>query len=188
MKELVEAIAKALVDHPENVQVKSVDGEQVTVLELRVHPDDLGKVIGRQGRTAKSMRTILGAAGMKLRQAPHAGNPRIEWPQNRSPALPWREFCARADCAAKSPPKSSLIFPERLPNLREVWLADGRSAPRRISVRALLAFDEQGRPGDFPFCGRRHAWKPRKNCAEPKSRCRSISARSSAPGSTTSAI
>jgi uncharacterized protein len=68
MKELVEAIAKALVDHPENVQVKSVDGEQVTVLELRVHPDDLGKVIGRQGRTAKSMRTILGAAGMKLKK------------------------------------------------------------------------------------------------------------------------
>jgi uncharacterized protein len=68
MKELVEAIAKALVDHPDNVQVKSVDGEQVTVLELRVHPDDLGKVIGRQGRTAKSMRTILGAAGMKIRK------------------------------------------------------------------------------------------------------------------------
>ena len=68
MKELVEAIAKALVDHPEDVQVRSVDGEQVTVLELRVHPDDLGKVIGRQGRTAKSMRTILGAAGMKLRK------------------------------------------------------------------------------------------------------------------------
>jgi predicted RNA-binding protein YlqC (UPF0109 family) len=68
MKELVEAIAKALVDHPENVQVKSVDGEQVTVLELRVHPDDLGKVIGRQGRTAKSMRTILSAAGTKLRK------------------------------------------------------------------------------------------------------------------------
>jgi predicted RNA-binding protein YlqC (UPF0109 family) len=68
MKELVEAIAKALVDHPENVQVRSVEGEQVTVLELRVHPDDLGNVIGRQGRTAKSMRTILGAAGMKLRK------------------------------------------------------------------------------------------------------------------------
>jgi predicted RNA-binding protein YlqC (UPF0109 family) len=68
MKELVEAIAKALVDHPENVQVRSVDGEQVTVLELRVHPDDLGKVIGRQGRTAKSMRTILGAAGMKIKK------------------------------------------------------------------------------------------------------------------------
>jgi uncharacterized protein len=68
MKELVEAIAKALVDHPDQVQVKSVDGEQVTVLELRVHPDDLGKVIGRQGRTAKSIRTILGAAGMKIRK------------------------------------------------------------------------------------------------------------------------
>ena len=66
MKELVEAIAKALVDHPEQVQVRAVDGEQVTVFELRVHPEDLGKVIGRQGRTAKSMRTILGAAGMKL--------------------------------------------------------------------------------------------------------------------------
>ena len=63
-----EAIAKALVDHPEQVQVRSVDGEQVTVLELRVHPEDLGKVIGRQGRTAKSIRTILGAAGMKIRK------------------------------------------------------------------------------------------------------------------------
>jgi uncharacterized protein len=68
MKDFVEAIAKALVDHPDQVQVKSVDGEQVTVLELRVHPDDLGKVIGRQGRTAKSIRTILGAAGMKIRK------------------------------------------------------------------------------------------------------------------------
>ena len=68
MKELVEAIAKALVDHPEQVQVRAVEGEQVTVLELRVHPEDLGKVIGRQGRTAKSIRTILGAAGMKLRK------------------------------------------------------------------------------------------------------------------------
>jgi len=68
MKDLVEAIAKALVDHPEQVQVRSVDGEQVMVLELRVHPEDLGKVIGRQGRTAKSIRTILGAAGMKIRK------------------------------------------------------------------------------------------------------------------------
>ena len=68
MKVLVEAIARALVDHPEQVQVRSVDGEQVTVLELRVHPEDLGKVIGRQGRTAKSIRTILGAAGMKIRK------------------------------------------------------------------------------------------------------------------------
>jgi predicted RNA-binding protein YlqC (UPF0109 family) len=68
MKELVEAIARALADHPDNVQVKSVDGSQVTVLELRVHPEDLGKVIGRQGRTAKAIRTLLGASGMKLRK------------------------------------------------------------------------------------------------------------------------
>ena len=64
MKELVEAIARALVDHPEDVQVKSVEGSQVTVLELRVHPEDLGKVIGRQGRTAKAMRSLLGASGV----------------------------------------------------------------------------------------------------------------------------
>jgi predicted RNA-binding protein YlqC (UPF0109 family) len=68
MKDLVEAIAKALVDNPDQVQVRSVEGEQVTVLELRVHPTDLGKVIGRQGRTAKSIRTILGAAGMKMKK------------------------------------------------------------------------------------------------------------------------
>jgi predicted RNA-binding protein YlqC (UPF0109 family) len=66
MKELVEAIARTLVDHPEEVQVKSVQGSQVIVLELRVHPEDLGKVIGRQGRTAKAIRTLLGAAGMKV--------------------------------------------------------------------------------------------------------------------------
>jgi uncharacterized protein len=68
MKELVEAIAKVLVDKPDQVQVRAVEGEQVTVLELRVDPTDLGKVIGRQGRTAKSIRTILGAAGMKLKK------------------------------------------------------------------------------------------------------------------------
>ncbi len=68
MKQLVETIARALVDHPQDVQVRSVDGEQVTVLELRVHPEDLGKIIGRQGRTAKAIRTLLGAAGVKLRK------------------------------------------------------------------------------------------------------------------------
>lgn len=68
MRELVEQIAKALVDRPDQVQVKAIEGEQVTVLELRVHPEDLGKVIGRQGRTAKSIRTLLGAAGMKLKK------------------------------------------------------------------------------------------------------------------------
>ena len=66
MKQLVEDIAKALVDIPEEVSVRVGEGEQVTVLELRVAASDLGKVIGKQGRTARSIRTILGAAGMKL--------------------------------------------------------------------------------------------------------------------------
>lgn len=66
MKELVTEIAKALVDIPEEVTVREVEGEQTTVLELRVAPSDLGKVIGKQGRTARSIRTLLGAAGMKL--------------------------------------------------------------------------------------------------------------------------
>lgn len=66
MKDLVTEIARALVDIPEEVTVREVEGEQVTVLELRVAPSDLGKVIGKQGRTARSIRTLLGAAGMKL--------------------------------------------------------------------------------------------------------------------------
>jgi hypothetical protein len=66
--ELVELIAKALVDKPEEVSVRAVDGEQVRVLELRVDPTDLGKIIGKKGRTAKSIRTLLGAAGMKLKK------------------------------------------------------------------------------------------------------------------------
>ena len=65
MKDLVESIAKALVDHPDDVQVRASGGDQASVIELRVHPDDLGKVIGRQGRTAKALRTLLGAAGLK---------------------------------------------------------------------------------------------------------------------------
>jgi predicted RNA-binding protein YlqC (UPF0109 family) len=67
MKQLVEDIAKALVDIPDEVSVRSVQGEQLTVLELKVAPSDLGKVIGKQGRTALSIRTILGAAGKKLK-------------------------------------------------------------------------------------------------------------------------
>lgn len=65
---LVELIAKALVDKPEEVSVKAVEGEQVLVLELKVDSTDLGKVIGKQGRTAKSIRSLLGAAGMKLKK------------------------------------------------------------------------------------------------------------------------
>lgn len=68
MKELLELIAKALVDSPDDISVTQIDGEQTTVLELRVAQEDLGKVIGKQGRTARAIRTILGAAGMKLRK------------------------------------------------------------------------------------------------------------------------
>jgi predicted RNA-binding protein YlqC (UPF0109 family) len=68
VKELVEVIAKALVDNPDRVQVRMIEGEQLTVFELRVDESDLGKVIGRQGRIAKAIRTILSAAGMKLRK------------------------------------------------------------------------------------------------------------------------
>ncbi|HVO79063.1 MAG TPA: KH domain-containing protein [Candidatus Bathyarchaeia archaeon] len=68
MRALIEKIAKALVDDPEHVVVRSVDGEQLTVLELTVSANDLGKVIGKQGRTARSIRTILGAASMKLKR------------------------------------------------------------------------------------------------------------------------
>jgi predicted RNA-binding protein YlqC (UPF0109 family) len=62
----VEDIAKALVDLPDEVDVREIQGEQVTVLELKVAPSDLGKVIGKQGRTARSIRTLLGAVGTKL--------------------------------------------------------------------------------------------------------------------------
>ena len=66
VKELVEDIAKALVDTPDEVSVREVSGEHVTVIELRVAQTDVGKIIGKQGRTARSLRTLLGAAGMKL--------------------------------------------------------------------------------------------------------------------------
>ena len=68
MKKLVELIAKSLVDNPENVQVSQLDGEQNSILELRVAQEDIGKIIGKQGRTAQAIRVILGAAGMKLKK------------------------------------------------------------------------------------------------------------------------
>ena len=68
LREVIETIAKALVDNPEEVSVKEIDGEATIVLDLRVSPDDLGKVIGKQGRTARAMRTILRGAGMKLKK------------------------------------------------------------------------------------------------------------------------
>jgi predicted RNA-binding protein YlqC (UPF0109 family) len=66
VRALIEEISKALVDIPEEVDVREVQGEQVTVLELKVAPSDLGKVIGKQGRTARAIRTLLGATGIKL--------------------------------------------------------------------------------------------------------------------------
>ncbi len=68
MKVLIETIAKALVDKPDQVEVTEVEGEQTTVIELRVAKEDLGKVIGKQGRTARALRTILSAASTKLRK------------------------------------------------------------------------------------------------------------------------
>jgi predicted RNA-binding protein YlqC (UPF0109 family) len=66
LEELLEAIAKTLVDHPEEVQVRAVQGQAVSILELRVHPEDVGRVIGHNGRIAAALRAIFGAAGRKL--------------------------------------------------------------------------------------------------------------------------
>lgn len=68
MKELIYYIAKALVDNPEQVEVSEVEGNQTSVLELKVAKEDLGKVIGKQGRTARAMRTILSAASAKIKK------------------------------------------------------------------------------------------------------------------------
>lgn len=65
MKELIELIVKKLVEHPEDVQVRLIDGDEGQCFELRVHPDDMGKVIGKGGRTAKAIRTVLNAAASK---------------------------------------------------------------------------------------------------------------------------
>lgn len=68
LKELVIFMAKSLVDYPEQVEVTEMQGEQTTVYELKVAKEDLGKIIGKQGRTARSLRTILNAASTKLRK------------------------------------------------------------------------------------------------------------------------
>ena len=68
MKDLITFIARALVDKPDEVVVSEVEGEQTSVIELKVAKDDLGKVIGKQGRTARAMRTILSAASTKVRK------------------------------------------------------------------------------------------------------------------------
>ncbi|HLJ75545.1 MAG TPA: KH domain-containing protein [Thermoanaerobaculia bacterium] len=68
MKELVEFVAKSLVDNADAVRIRTHERDQSTIIELEVAPDDLGKVIGRQGRTARAIRTLLSAAGQKARR------------------------------------------------------------------------------------------------------------------------
>jgi predicted RNA-binding protein YlqC (UPF0109 family) len=68
VKELIELIAKSLVDKPDQVRVSQLDGEQSSIIELKVAQEDMGKVIGKQGRNAQAIRIILGAAGMKLKK------------------------------------------------------------------------------------------------------------------------
>lgn len=68
MKELIEYLARALVDNPDQVEISEVEGNQTSVLELKVAKEDLGKIIGKQGRTARAMRTILSAASAKVRK------------------------------------------------------------------------------------------------------------------------
>jgi predicted RNA-binding protein YlqC (UPF0109 family) len=68
MKDLINVIAKALVDFPDQVEIREIEGEKTTVLELRVAKEDLGKVIGKQGKTARAMRTILNANATKLKK------------------------------------------------------------------------------------------------------------------------
>ena len=68
IKDLIEYIAKALVDHPDQVRVSEIEGENTSVIELYVAKEDLGKIIGKQGRTAKAIRVILGATSAKLKK------------------------------------------------------------------------------------------------------------------------
>jgi len=68
VKEIVELMAKSLVDNPDKVQVSQLDGEQSSIIELKVAPEDVGKIIGKQGRNVQAIRVILGAAGMKLKK------------------------------------------------------------------------------------------------------------------------
>ena len=68
MKDLIKYIAQALVDHPEAVEVSEVEGEQTSVMQLKVAKDDVGKIIGKQGRTAQAIRTILSAASGKAKK------------------------------------------------------------------------------------------------------------------------
>jgi predicted RNA-binding protein YlqC (UPF0109 family) len=77
MKELINYIAQALVDKPDEVEVSEIEGNQTSVLELKVAKEDLGKVIGKQGRTARAMRTILSAASAKVKKRTEIGRAHV---------------------------------------------------------------------------------------------------------------
>ena len=68
MKDLIKYIAQALVDHPEQVEVSEVEGDRISVIELKVAKEDMGRMIGKQGRNAQAIRTILGAASGKIKK------------------------------------------------------------------------------------------------------------------------
>lgn len=71
LKKLVEELVKAIVDKPEEVKISEVEGESTSVIELKVAKEDIGKIIGKEGKTAKAMRTILSAASQKMKKKTH---------------------------------------------------------------------------------------------------------------------
>ncbi len=144
MKELVEMIAKALVDNPEQVVVTEVEGEQTTVLELRVAPTDLGKVIGKQGRTARCIRTLLGAAGMKLRKTVRPGNPGIVEPITRPPFVSIARIVRTRGIRGELVAESYTDFPERFSLVDAVWLEFADGSRERYAVERI--WEHKGRP------------------------------------------
>jgi 16S rRNA processing protein RimM len=127
MKELLELIAKALVDNPSEVSVSEVGGEQTTILELRVAQEDLGKVIGKQGRTARAIRTILSAAGMDTSL--------------------WQDMVTIGQVARSQGRRGEVVvnpltdFPERFRDLERVFI---RGEDGAVAALALEGVREQG--------------------------------------------
>jgi predicted RNA-binding protein YlqC (UPF0109 family) len=138
MKELLEAIVKALVDNSDQVQVRAVEAERVTVLELQVHPSDLGRAIGREGRMADSIRTILAAAGVKLRKRVKLEFNTARGPAKKAvttPAAP--DKCEQRNFAKKPrrEDKSSLLAIRRLGGK----LSNRSAAGARTRTRSIHA-------------------------------------------------
>ncbi|KKN25102.1 hypothetical protein LCGC14_0888170 [marine sediment metagenome] len=146
MKELIELIAKSLVDNPDNVQVSQLDGEQSSIIELKVAQEDIGKVIGKQGRTAQAIRIILGAAGMKLKrrfnlEILEKGERPHPWPEPESKPEPRSE--SEPEPRSESEPE---LKPESEPEPRSESEPEPRSEskpePRSESEPELKAESE----------------------------------------------